>query len=93
MVQIRAFAKRLDVCLDNLGVETRVIWDWEAKGRVYETAPHSFDIDVLIVSSSAQDKVIAPIEAAKEGCFVEPTLGRANTIRHRMKTPTGWQDV
>lgn len=93
MTQIRAFAKRLDVCLDNLDVETRVIWDWQAQGRVYETAPHSFEIDVLIDSSSAQDKVVALIEAAKKGCFLEQTLGRANKIRHRMKTPDGWQDV
>jgi len=93
MTQIRAFAKRLDVTLNGLDVETRVIWDWQAKGRLYETAPHSFEIDVLIDSDDNQARVIELIETAKRGCFLEQTLGRANTIRHRMKTPGGWIDV
>lgn len=93
MTQIRAFAKRLNVNLNNLDVETRVVWNWEAKGKVYETAPHSFEIDVMIDSSDEQTKVIELIETAKKGCFLEQTLGRANTIRHRMKTPSGWIDV
>ena len=93
MTQIRAFAKRMDVTVDNLDVETRCIWDWEAKGRIYETAPHAFEIDVLIDSSDERSKVVALIEAAKKGCFLEQTLGRANTIRNRMKTPDGWMDV
>lgn len=93
MTQIRAFAKRLKVTIKDLDVETRVIWDWESKGRVYETGPKSFEIDVLIDSDDPQDKVIALIEAAKKGCFLEQTLGQANTIRHRMKTPDGWLEV
>ena len=93
MTQIRAFSKRMGVSLNDLSVDTRVVWDWEAKGRVYETAPNSFEIDVLIDSDDPQDKVIALIEAAKKGCFLEQTLGRTNTIRHRMKTDSGWVDV
>ncbi len=93
MTQIRAFAKRLGVSLNDLNTDVRVTWDWEAKGRVYETAPHSFEIDVLIDSDDAQEKVVALIEAAKKGCFLEQTLGQSNTIRHRMKTATGWVDV
>ena len=93
MTQIRAFAKRLGVKLDDLKVETRVQWNWEAAGRVYETAPKSFEIDVLIDSPDAEDKVVALIETAKKGCFIEQTLGRQNTIRHRMKTGGGWKEV
>ena len=93
MTQIRAFSKRMGVSLNDLSVDTRVIWDWEAKGRVYETAPNSFEIDVLIDSDDPQEEVIALIEAAKKGCFLEQTLGRTNTIRHRMKTDSGWVDV
>jgi len=93
MTQIRAFAKRLKVSLNDLDVETRVVWDWEAKGRIYETGPHSFEIDVMIDSSDAEEKVIELINAAKKGCFLEQTLGQANTIRHRMKTPDGWVEV
>ena len=93
MTQIRAFAKRMDVSLNDLKVDTRVVWDWEAKGRIYETAPNSFEIDVMIDSGDEQGKVIALINAAKKGCFLEQTLGQSNTIRHRMKTQEGWVEV
>ena len=93
MTQIRAFAKRLGVRIDDLKVETRVEWNWQAAGRVYETAPKSFEIDVMIDSPSEDAKVVELIEAAKKGCFIEQTLGRQNTIRHRMKTTDGWKDV
>ncbi len=93
MTQIRAFAKRMGVSLKDLDVETRVIWDWQAKGRIYETAPKSFEIDVLIDSDDDQDKVVDLINAARKGCFIEQTLGRSNTIRHRMKARGGWIDV
>ncbi|QDZ00321.1 OsmC family protein [Nitratireductor mangrovi] len=93
MTQIRAFAKRLGVTVADLKVDTRVQWNWEAKGRIYETAPHSFEIDVMIDSPDEEQKVVALIEAAKKGCFIEQTLGRQNTIRHRMKTADGWKEV
>lgn len=90
MTQIRAFAKRMDVGLTDLRVETRVQWDWEAQGRVYETAPRSFEIDILIDSDAPQDRQIALVEAAKKGCFIEQTLGRQNRIAHKIRTPEGW---
>ena len=93
MTQIRAFSKRMGVTLSDLRVETRVQWTWEAKGRVYETAPKSFEIDVLMESPNTPSEVAALIEAAKKGCFIEQTLGRSNTIRHRLRTPEGWVDV
>ena len=62
---------------NDLDVETRVIWNWQAKWRVYETAPQSFEIDVMIDSNSAADKVVGLIEAAKKGCFLEQTLRRS----------------
>ncbi len=93
MTQIRAFAKRMGVSLTDLKVETRVQWNWEAKGRIYETAPHSFEIDVMIESDDPDAKVAELIQAAKKGCFIEQTLGRSNTITHRMKTANGWVAV
>lgn len=93
MTQIRAFAKRLDVPLDDLRVETRVEWDWEATGRTYETAPKSFEIDVFIDSAAPRDRVEALVAAARRGCFIEQTLGRANTIRHRIRDGDGWIDA
>ncbi len=93
MTQIRAFAKRLRVSLKDLNVETRVIWDWQAKGKVYETAPKAFEIDVLIESDDPPDRIELLISTAKKGCFIEQTLGRQNTIRHRLKTADGWREV
>ena len=85
MTQIRAFAKRMDVTLEDLNVEARVIWDWQKAGRVYETAPKSFEIDVIVESPDADDKVIALLNAAQKGCFIEQTLGQSNKIQHFLK--------
>ncbi len=93
MTQIRAFAKRLGVTINDLDVDTRVQWDWKVVGRVYETAPKSFEIDVMIDSPDPEEKVLELIETAKKGCFLEQTLGVKNTVRHRLKTDTGWRDA
>ena len=93
MTQIRAFAKRLDVPLRDLRVETRVQWDWTATGRVYETASKSFEIDILIDSDAPLERQQALVSAAKKGCFIEQTLGQKNTITHRLKTDEGWVDA
>lgn len=93
MTQIRAFAKRLGVAIDDLRVEARVSWDWAKAGRVYETAPRLFEIDVFLDSPDDTDKAIALIEAAKKGCFIEQTLGRANTITHRLKMGDAFVEV
>lgn len=93
MTQIRAFAKRLKVPLNDLQVDTQIEWDWAMKGRTYETAPKSFKIDVLIDSDAPIEKQLELVEAAKKGCFIEQTLGQKNLIQHRLKTTTGWVDA
>lgn len=93
MTQLRAFAKRMGVTIADLRCETRVIWLWTPKGRIYETAPKSFEIDVLLDSPDPIDDQLALIAAAKKGCFIEQTLGQANTIRHRLKTTEGFVEV
>ncbi|UYV36676.1 OsmC family protein [Rhodobacteraceae bacterium D3-12] len=93
MTQIRAFARRMGVTIDDLDVETVIEWDWAREGRVYETAPKSFAIDVHVDSADAPDKIEALILAAKRGCFIEQTLGQANRITHRMKRDGAWVEV
>ena len=93
MTQIRAFAKRMRVPLDDLRVETRVAWDWKAVPPVYETAPKSFEIDVFIESDAPIERQRELVAAAKRGCFIEQTLGRANAIRHRIRDGDGWIDA
>jgi len=93
MTQIRAFAKRLDVQLNDLHVDVRVIWNWKKTGKTYETGPESFEIDIDIVSPNDEEKLIQLINAAKKGCFIEQTLAQPNTVRHRFKTSDGWCEV
>ncbi len=85
MTQIRAFAKRMDVEVRDLRVEATARWRWTPKGRIYETAPEGFDIDIYLDSPSPTEAQIALIEAAKKGCFIEQTLGRANSLTHRLE--------
>jgi uncharacterized OsmC-like protein len=93
MTQIRAFAKRMKVSLNDLKVETRVQWDWQATPPVYQTAPKSFEIDVFIDSDDPPEKLRALVAAAKKGCFIEQTLGQANTIRHRIREDGVWAEA
>lgn len=93
MTQLRAFAKRLKIPLTDLTVETRIEWDWEAQGKVYETAPKSFEIDILIESDAPLEQQLDLVAAAKKGCFIEQTLGQSNTIRHRLKSENVWIDA
>ncbi|MBV1864375.1 MAG: OsmC family protein [Rhodobacteraceae bacterium] len=93
MTQIRAFAKRLEVPLNDLKVETRVQWDWQATGRTYETAPKSFEMDVMIDSDASLDLQRELVATARKGCFIEQTLGQKNTVHHRIKTAQGWAEI
>lgn len=90
MTQLRAFAKRMGVQIDDLSVDCKVVWQWTPKGRIYETAPKSFEIDVTLDSPNSMEEQMALIAAAKKGCFVEQTLGQSNTIRHRIRTADGF---
>ncbi|MEM9010008.1 MAG: OsmC family protein [Pseudomonadota bacterium] len=93
MTQIRAFGKRLGVTIADLEVDVRVQWDWQATGRTYETAPRSFEIDVMLTSPDPMERQVELIEAAKKGCFIEQTLGRQNTIKHRLRDGDVWREV
>ena len=93
MTQIRAFARRLEVPLNGLRVDARVTWDWEARGRIYETAPRSFEMDVFIDSDAPPDKQEDLVQKARRGCFIEQTLGQRNVIRHRIRTAQGWREI
>lgn len=93
MTQIRAFAKRLGVPLNDLSVDVRVQWDWAAWEKVYETAPKAFEIDIALDSDADLKDQLALIDAAKKGCFIEQTLGQSNRIRHRLRQGSDWIEV
>ena len=83
----------MGVQLSDLQVNTKVQWNWIAKEKIYETAPKSFEIDVMIDSANSINEVKELIIAAKKGCSIEQTLGQKNSINHRIKTKSGWVDV
>ena len=83
----------MGVTVNDLAVECCVVWNWAKAGRVYETGPKSFEIDVLLDSPGPLDDQLALIEAAKKGGFIEQALGQANTIRHRLKVGDGFLDA
>lgn len=94
MTQIRAFAKRLRIQLDDLSVEARVTWNWRQEGRApYTTAPKGFELDITVDSPEPEARIRELIAAARQGCFIEQTLGRANVVTHRLKTADGWVEV
>ena len=93
MTQIRSFASRMALTLSDLRVETRVQWSWVAVGRGYESAPKSFEIDVLIDSPHTKAEIETLVTQARRGCFISQTLGHQNEIRYRLKTQEGWVDV
>ncbi|WP_417240981.1 OsmC-related (seleno)protein [Celeribacter halophilus] len=90
MTQLRAFAKRMNVEINDLQVDCKIVWQWTPKDRIYETAPKAFDMEISIDSPSAIEDQLALIQAARKGCFVEQTLGQSNKITHRLKTEGGY---
>ena len=93
MTQIRAFAKRTGIVIDALELHTVAIWEWVPAGRVYESAPKGFEIDIRLDSPAPEPDILALIAAAKKGCFIEQTLGQSNVIRHRYLAAGGWLEV
>lgn len=89
MTQLRAFAKRMDVEITDLQVDCKIAWQWTPKDRIYETAPKSFELDILIDSPNPIEEQVALVQAARKGCFIEQTLGQSNKITHRLKTKSG----
>jgi|TARA_B110000211_G_C14086885_1_gene557085 uncharacterized OsmC-like protein len=90
MTQLRAFAKRMNVEINDLQVDCKIVWQWTPKDRIYETAPKSFDMEITIDSPSTIEDQLALVQAARKGCFVEQTLGQSNKITHRLKTEGGY---
>ena len=94
MTQMRAFAKRLRVPVDNVEIHARLHWEAEQVGREpYVGAPVGFHLDIEVESEASTDDVKRVIAAARKGCFVETTLERTNEITHRLKVGDDWVDI
>jgi len=91
MTQIRAFAKRMGISLRGVKVYAKLRWELRQTGRdPYVAAPLSFGLDVDLDSDAPVEDLKRLLDAAREGCFVEQTLVRANALEHRLKVGEGW---
>ncbi len=94
MTQLRAFAKKMRITIDGVTVEASYRWRMTVPtGGLYHTAPSGFGLDIDIVSSASFEDLKELIAAAKQGCFLEQTLGVANVIDHRLNRDGEWIDV
>ncbi len=93
MTQIRAFAKRFRIKLDDLTVDAEFSWKGLIEpGKPYKAAPVGITMDIAIDSETPIEQLVDLIVAAKEGCFVEAIISDRIPVVHRLKTPTGWID-
>ena len=94
MTQVRAFAKRLRVPVDDLTVRARMEWEGEQVGRdPYTARSLSFTLETEMITSASEEDQLRLLRAARDGCFVEATISAAHTIAHRSKIGNRWHDV
>lgn len=94
MTQMKAFAKRLRIPLDDLSMSAVFHWQLQQQGRdPYVAEPVGFTIDIEPVSDAAPDDLKRLVAAAKEGCFAEKALTQAVAIGHRLKLGDDWVEV
>jgi uncharacterized OsmC-like protein len=94
LVQVKQFAKRMRLDVQEVRASARLEWIAEMEGRgPYESRPVGFSIDLEIDGEATTDERVRLIDAARKGCFVEQTLARPNEIAHRLKVGDGWIDV
>jgi uncharacterized OsmC-like protein len=94
MTQMKAFAKRLRIPLDDIRMTAVFHWQLQQQGRdPYVAEPVGFTIDIDPVSGASTEDMKRLVAAAKEGCFAEKALTRAVPIAHRLKVGDDWIDV
>ncbi len=94
MTQVRAFARRMRIPVDDLKVYCRCEWKGTQSGRdPYVSAPVGFHMDIELDSDASLEDQKRLLDAAQKGCFIESMMRQPNTITHRLKTVAGWVDV
>lgn len=94
MTQLRAFAKRLDVQIHDLKVNTKLHWSAEQEGnKPYVSMPELFTLDIEMDTDVNVSEKIALIQAATKGCFIEQSLSDRVKVKHRLKDNSGWIEV
>ena len=93
MVQLRAFARRMRIEVQDINVNTRCHWERVQQGSApYVSAPVAFTMDIELgpdVTGADQRRLLA---AAEKGCFIEAAL-KPGVMRHRLKIKDRWVEV
>ena len=94
MTQMKAFAKRLRIPVENIAMDANFHWRLEQVGREpYVSQPVGFDIDIDVESDAPLEDIKRLIAAAKKGCFAEQALTLPCEIGHRLKVGEDWVEV
>ncbi|MDA0240068.1 MAG: OsmC family protein [Proteobacteria bacterium] len=94
MTQIRAFAKRLKIEVNDVVMMARFNWRAEQKGREpYVGIPDGIAIDIELDSPATTEEQIRLIHTAQKGCFVEQIILKGMPIGHRLKVDGEWIDI
>ncbi len=90
MTQIRVFARRKKIGLDELTVNCRAQWEALRDPEMpYAARPVGFSIDIDIRSEAPEEDVRNLIAGARRACFVEATLAQKNDIKHTLRLNSG----
>lgn len=95
MTQVRAFAKRLKIPVDDVRIGMKCHWKGEMNAdKTYTGFPVAFDVNVEIDSPASFEDQKRLFEAAQLGCFIEGTLRQGGKLNHRIKDDAGnWVDL
>lgn len=94
MTQMKAFAKRLRIPVENIAMNADFHWRLVQVGREpYVSQPVGFDIDIDVESDASVEDIKRLIAAAKKGCFAEQALTLPCEIGHRLKVGEDWVEV
>ena len=93
MTQLRAFARRLDVAVGRIVVNTHCHWTAEQQGEApYKSSPLRFTMDIDLGNDAAESDRRRLVDAARKGCFVEQSL-RPGLVQHRLKNGDRWIEI
>ncbi len=93
MTQLRAFARRLEINVTDISVNTRCHWErWQTGNQPYESAPVAFTMDIELGGGASEADQRRVVEAAQKGCFVEVSI-KPGVLKHRLKIGDRWIDV
>lgn len=93
MTQLRAFAKRLNLPLEQIAVNTRCHWQCQQRGTApYESAPVAFTMDIELGGNLSEPDKRRLVAAAEKGCFIEQSL-KPGIVKHRLKLGEVWVDL